>query len=145
MLTDEARTLTITDATTGKSGLLPDTVAQLTNDYMFVSGQVKLASNLTPMMKGHITGNYTEQVGDVIARYNKAAYALHGMIEYLRVNKYLDDGLAKKLSDSENSRQLIDANLTEARKEITRLRSLVRLLGGNPDKTDDSMIGSVEP
>jgi len=144
-LKDVAHSKQLTNPTTGKLDTLPNVVAQVMDDYMQRRDNQDFANKLLiAAAKPPPSDEVMDEYFKTFRNYNTSAYAFHGVIMHLRTNEYLEDGLAKKLADSEGLRQEIDVKLGEARQEIERLKNLVRLLHGDPDKKDDSMTGSVE-
>lgn len=65
----------------------------------------------------------------------------------IHANNYMDEDLGIKLEDSEAKRlelteknAVLEQQVHESRQEIERLRKLVLLLGGNPDRSDSSIV-----
>jgi len=54
------------------------------------------------------------------------------------------ESISKKLEECSRKNVELQEELRETQKEIERLKNLVRLLGGNPDKTNNSLTGDVQ-
>lgn len=137
-LTDVARSKYLKHPSTGIEDTLPNVVGQVVDEYMRERGSQDFANKLISLYKNEVPDREVmDEFTKTMARFNASANALHSVITFLRSNNYLEERLAKKLTGCNAERLRLENELKGSKEEIERLRSLVLLLHGDPDKHDD--------